>query len=534
MRFAGNSAHHDHADKITPISNAAENILAIIKGMDETRFLSIRWRIMLPVFTLTLSASVCLVYVFSLRLPAASPSARQVIALMAATAAAALIVVLFVVVSHWTVRLNRIRRTARLLSSGQRTARTGMQGTDEIGQIGEALDRYAEYAQNKHDELRQALRQKRQELMRFLAVLESLPDGVVVQDLDGRVLLINDHARTLLGSQRVFRSAGLHELTAAVTDTVGPSIMPGLFALGSVQVMELDGRMLSVQAAAVMGETRLGTVVLMRDITAEVRQERIREALLRHLETNVQKPLEHIARGQVRGDLLPDFAREVTRHAVALQRIIVEIRDTANISLHSLQREQRPLLLEKLVWALINEWRQVAQGNNITLQVDIAQKGLYILGDERRLRWAVGNLLDNAIKYTLPGGTVSLEVRGEENGLAQLRIRDNGTGISTKDLPAIFTRFYRGTPTTTDGRTLHVPGMGQGLYVARQIIEAHGGAIRIKSKTGVGTAVYFTLPLTAPVGLELPVITQDLDGETVRVNPPLTRRTPPHDTRGNS
>jgi signal transduction histidine kinase len=76
-------------------------------------------------------------------------------------------------------------------------------------------------------------------------------------------------------------------------------------------------------------------------------------------------------------------------------------------------------------------------------------------------------------------------------------VRDSGVGIKREELSHVFTRFYRGTPITEDGRPLKVPGMGQGLALAKQIIEAHSGEIAVKSKPGAGTAVYVTLPLAS-------------------------------------
>ena len=90
-------------------------------------------------------------------------------------------------------------------------------------------------------------------------------------------------------------------------------------------------------------------------------------------------------------------------------------------------------------------------------------------------------------------------------------------GIGTDDLKYVFKRFYRGKPVTKEGRAIRVSGSGQGLPTARQIFEAHGGTLTVKSKQGVGTGAYFTIPLTSPVILELPQITSDLEGETVRI-----------------
>jgi hypothetical protein len=99
--------------------------------------------------------------------------------------------------------------------------------------------------------------------------------------------------------------------------------------------------------------------------------------------------------------------------------------------------------------------------------------------------------------------------------MANLRIRDNGVGIIREERQYAFTRFYRGTPTTADGEVLRVPGMGQGLFIARQIFEAHSGSIYIKTSPRIGTAVYMSIPLTAPVGFELPRFQADMEGETM-------------------
>ena len=163
--------------------------------------------------------------------------------------------------------------------------------------------------------------------------------------------------------------------------------------------------------------------------------------------------------------------------------------------------------------------KQIAQAADLTLKVIIDKRGLYVLGDEHRLRWAIGNLIDNAIKYTPPGGQLTLEIRGQAQGMAYLRIRDNGVGIAADELPQMFTRFYRGNPMTKTGETIRVPGMGQGLNMARQIVETHGGQLQIKSKQFCGTAANFTLPLTAPVGMALPQLDEvDMEGETVKLS----------------
>ena len=212
-------------------------------------------------------------------------------------------------------------------------------------------------------------------------------------------------------------------------------------------------------------------------------------------------------------------AHDLSRHSAALQKMIFEMREITMPDAPNIRETQRPLYLDTLIWVIANEWRQIATAAGLSLEVLIEKRGLFVLGDERRLRWAIGNLVDNAIKYTLPGGKLTLEINGETDGRALMRVRDNGVGITREEIPHITTRFYRGTPRTTDGAILHVPGTGQGLYVTRQVIEAHGGLLQIKSKPSIGTAVYFALPVTASVSYELPQLSHefDLEGETVRL-----------------
>lgn len=446
---------------------------------------------------------------------------QQLGALMLAALAAVVVIAVFISLSWMTARIGRVTRTAEALARGERTVRTNMLPTDEVGRMGRALDQYADYVQERQDTLRASLRRQRRENERLMAVLEALPDGIIVQDLDGRVLVMNEPARDLLGSRRMLRSnPDLQELTAFVTDRLGPALAPGIYMLGEPQNIRLDERIINAQVAAVTTVTRqrIGTVIILRDVTEQVQVETAREYLLQQIEAEVQEPLRDLVHASRRPT--SEVAREIRQHAGALQKMILEMRELSDTSLRKITEErQRPILLDTLVWAVANEWRQVAQAQNLNLHVLIEKPGLYVLAEERRLRWAIGNIIDNAIKYTPPGGDLTLEVRDDTTDeRAHLRVRDNGVGIARDELPHVFNRFYRGRPKTKGGREIRVPGSGQGLTVAKQIFEAHGGSLTIKSKQWVGTAVYFTIPLTSPVSYELPPLAENLEGETVRID----------------
>lgn len=489
---------------------------------NEPNYISLRWRLLVPAFII-ISVFFAGAYSFALNMSSAStPAASQAIALLAGSVVAVLLATFFYVSYNITRRTNRITATAQQLAQGQHTARTNLPANDEIGQMAQALDNYADYVQEHDDQLRQELKRNRREINHLVAVLEAIPDGVVILDIDGSVILINDIAKKLLGSTDTLQHVDFQALTALFTDTVGVAILPGIYTLGDPRYVSMNDKILSAQAAKVTGSSaqNLGTVIIIRDMTEEILQQRAREKIANYLEHDIQSSLLELLHkkenaGFVTDLMLKDFTRELRQNTVALQNTITNLRDITHGETVIIQPEQEALLLERMVWAIANEWRQIAQASGIEMRVMIQQKGLYVLGDERRIRWALGNLIDNAIKYTPANGTISLEIIGEENGMAHLRIRDNGTGINLDDLPHIYTRFFRGKPCLPDGNMIRIPGMGQGLYITRQIVLNHGGTIQIKSKVNVGTAVYVSLPLTASEGYALPYLDDEVDGETI-------------------
>ncbi len=479
-------------------------------------FVSLRWRALMVLAVAGVIAAVATGLALA-RSPDLPPAARQMTAVAVAATATGFLIVAFVLVARLAARANRIRRVAAALTTGDMGARTGLRASDELGALGHALDQYAEHVNERQDALRATQRRHRREIAHLGAVLNALPDGVVVQDGDGMVILMNERAKALLSAVDSRVHDDLRSMTAAVTDALGVALAPGMYALGDPRQVEVGGKMVSAQAiplASMAGE-RVGTAIMLRDITDDVRRERERDALLNRLAAEVEQPLAEKARAAASSALrasaspqsagaMDSFAREMSRHVVGLHKLIVDMRDLTAYGPEPPAQEQRPIALETLFWAVANEWRQKAVDAGLTLDVAVERRGLHVLGDERRLRWAVGNLVANAIQYTQPGGKVTMEIRGEDDkGMARMRVRDTGVGISREDQAYVFTRFFRGSPQTPEGMPVRVPGTGQGLTVARHILQAHGGEIRLKSKPGVGTAIYFALPVTAAEGLSL-------------------------------
>jgi len=122
------------------------------------------------------------------------------------------------------------------------------------------------------------------------------------------------------------------------------------------------------------------------------------------------------------------------------------------------------------------------------------EHGLVVRGDRRRLQQALLNLLNNAVKYSPPGGNLAVIAFPDSQGNAKVSVHDEGIGIRQEDIPKLFNKFTR----LFDKRAMEIGGSGLGLFITRSIIEAHGGHMTVESEWGKGSTFGFVLPLWQP------------------------------------
>jgi len=153
------------------------------------------------------------------------------------------------------------------------------------------------------------------------------------------------------------------------------------------------------------------------------------------------------------------------------------------------------LNLEELLWNVVNG--QTPEFRRAQLDVSVLVRGaasLSVRGDDQRLRWAFGHLLQNAIHYTEAGGHILITVAPSEMDRLSIQFVDTGVGISEKDLPRVFERFYRGEARNPSGKLLDPRGLGQGLFIARRVLEAHSGYVTVSSGRGQGSIFTVVMP----------------------------------------
>jgi two-component system OmpR family sensor kinase len=144
----------------------------------------------------------------------------------------------------------------------------------------------------------------------------------------------------------------------------------------------------------------------------------------------------------------------------------------------------------------------LGESAGITVTSQIPEAPVQMAVDRHRIREMLLNLVTNAIKYTPPGGTVSLGLT-QEDGSVVFTVADTGIGIAPGDLPHIFDRFWRADPARS--RTGERPGTGLGLSITKWIAEAHGGSITVQSRPGRGSVFSVRLPREAGIQLQAPV-----------------------------
>ena len=170
-------------------------------------------------------------------------------------------------------------------------------------------------------------------------------------------------------------------------------------------------------------------------------------------------------------------------------KIINDMLMTAETGAKDLGLQCAPVDLSKLVHSLVDELSYVVRHKDIALRLHVPPS-LIISADQKRLGPAISNVIDNAFKYS-PRGKVDIFLSENDRHQAVLVVKDNGIGISTEDMSFIFNRLYRGE----NAVALEPDQSGVGLYVAKHIIELHGGTVTLTSELGKGTTVTITLPM---------------------------------------
>jgi len=325
-------------------------------------------------------------------------------------------------------------------------------------------------------------------------ILESLDDGVIAQDQQGRVQLFNSAAERLFDLPRsevlgrplveAIREYGLAEaLEAAAVQGAGQT--------RSVRLMRPVERELQIRSAPLRradGELA-GAVAVLRDVTEMRRLEQVRTEFVANVSHELRTPLTAL-KGFI--ETLLDGAMDdpatarrfleiVRRETDRLVSLINDLLDLSRLESPHLEVELVPVNLSLLAAECAELFRQRAESRSIDLSVQ-CPPALWVMGNESLLRQVLINLVDNAVKYTPEGGRVWIS--GDREGAwVELAVADTGPGIPGRALNRVFERFYR----VDKARSRAMGGTGLGLSIVRHAVERQGGRIWVESAPGEGS-----------------------------------------------
>jgi len=417
------------------------------------------------------------------------PGAAQ---LGAAAAAALLVAVATSAVT--TRRLHGLSEWARRVRAGERVspplparAPDALDAlTEDLGAMAAQLGAEVTRLQNERDRLE--------------AILAAMVEGVIVIDGHGTILRANARVAETFGidDRRPLTGLRLWDLSrdVEVNSVVREALGSQRPTFREVELRGAIHRYLKVT----VGPTADGSawVLVFHDVTETKRLERVRTDFVANVSHELRTPLTAIkgfaetlsSSGFEDRERAAHFVSIIDRQAERLSRLIDDLLILSDLELGKMPVRARPTALAPIVRDVVELLAEPARRGGIDVRVEVGED-VRVLGDPDRLAQVVSNLLDNAIKYTPGDGSVRIRAqRPAGAGSVELAVEDTGAGIPAEDLPRLAERFYR----VDKARIRELGGTGLGLSIVKHIVHAHGGALRIDSRLGVGTTVTVTIP----------------------------------------
>jgi len=332
------------------------------------------------------------------------------------------------------------------------------------------------------------------------AVFDSMVEGVVLLDREGRIQLANRQFAELFGlakdsrGQTLMEATRMHELAELVA---------GLSAAQPVQEGELRPpglaeSWLEVNAAAIFDGTqsRRGTVVVFHDLTRLKKLERNREEFVANVSHELRTPLSLIKGytetlldgAKDNPEVSLKFLQTIDRNAERLKLLIEDLLTISELESGRMRLQLQTLALRPLVAKLVEDFKPRASSRTVRIVSELPE--LSAEADPNRVGQVFSNLVDNAIKYGHTGGTVTIQGRLTDDGMIELCVADDGPGIPADAKDRIFERFYR----VDKARSREQGGTGLGLSIVKHIVQSHGGKVWVESEMGKGSRFFFSLP----------------------------------------
>lgn len=381
-------------------------------------------------------------------------------------------------------------RTAQRMANGNYGERVNVPTTTEIAQLGETLNLLS-------GNLSTTIRSLNQEKVKMELVLSGIGEGILAINQVGKMVHCNDAAVKLLELHENDAQLDVYQLTER-------SPLIGML----IQVLETGeglsggwkngvGQSVAATVSPIrMGDDLMGAVGLVRDVSEAERLEQLRRDYVANISHELRTPLTGI-RGMVEPliDGVYDTEAEkqecyqiIYQETRRLERLITDMLDISRLQDGRIHIELEEMQIHGILEAAARRLERRAADEGVHLSTAPGPDPV-VLGNEDRIMQVLIILIDNALKFTPSGGSVTLHTRIAE-GMLWISVRDTGAGIAKEDLPYIFERFYK-----ADKSRMETRGTGLGLAIARLVVELMGGTIWCESEVGRGSSFEFSVQL---------------------------------------
>lgn len=337
--------------------------------------------------------------------------------------------------------------------------------------------------------------------MRLESVIQSLPDAVIVLDETGNVCFANTRISTLLGvsvedvqEKRPAEWCANTEMAAYLNDCSRRSARN---VSNSVREFRLDGpqkKDIAVMPNPLISPRNpsqvLGTLVLLRDVTSQNLAREGSGAFIAQVAHELKSPLNVISmysetlqgEGDLTGEFLVEAANVIKDESERMTMLINNTLNLTKIEMGSISINRSRVKLKDLLQDAFDTCVRNDQENNLDFKLDLPADISPVAVDKELMRVAINNLLTNAVKYSNPGGVVTLRAEETESSV-RISVKDTGIGIDSGEVEKIFDKFYRSDSNEVRERVGH----GMGLALAREIVQLHQGTLSVASTPGEGS-----------------------------------------------
>jgi two-component system phosphate regulon sensor histidine kinase PhoR len=390
--------------------------------------------------------------------------------------------------------MQSISEAAGEMARGNLAARVAPRPSGPAGSVADTFNSMAEQVQGQ-------MATSSQERSRLAAAMNSGVDAVAALDRDGRVLFANPGFEQLTGrphGQIVGEPFAYSLADQHLVDAVRASRDLGE---RKVTLVERPGKtFLQVVTAPITGGGDWNTLVVCHDVTDVKRTEQVRRDFVANVSHELRTPLaaiksvvETLEEGALADEAVAqEFLRRADQEIDRLVLLVEELLELSQIESGEQPLQRRETDIAGFLTEVMDRMGSQASRVGVVLTLDVSPEIGVASIDPSRMERAVINLIQNALKFTPPEGSVILSARRDGSDLV-ISVRDTGIGIDSRELPRIFERFYKVDPSRAGG------GSGLGLALVKHAVEAHGGRVQVESRAGEGSVFSLIIPATVPI-----------------------------------